>query len=41
MYELADGNNFTDPEVIGVSQHLDKLINEYNKQIAIKSGIPK
>ncbi|OLN27817.1 aspartyl-phosphate phosphatase Spo0E family protein [Desulfosporosinus metallidurans] len=33
LNQFASNNNFTDPEVISMSQRLDGLLNEYNAYI--------
>lgn len=33
LYELVEGKSLTDPEVIRMSQHLDNLLNEYQRTL--------
>lgn len=32
LYALSDGKELVDPEVVQVSQELDRLLNEYHNQ---------
>jgi hypothetical protein len=33
LYELAERKPLTDPEVVHMSQHLDKLLNEFQRTL--------
>lgn len=40
LNQVAVNKNLTDPEVVGISQRLDQLLNEYNAYMLNLTAIP-